>query len=64
MIVKILSADRRSSVGIGIIAPTVNTRVWNIQREEITEPVDGIHCPSVFAVSIESINGHDTRIKS
>lgn len=39
MIVKILSANPRSAVGIGIITPSINARVWNIQWEEITEPV-------------------------
>ena len=50
MIVKILSANLRSTVGIGIITPSINASVWNIQREKITD-------------SIQSMNGHNTTIK-
>ena len=63
MVVKILGADLRSTVGIGIITPSINARVWNIQREEITEPVDTVDRPSRFTVSIQSMNGHNTIIK-
>ena len=59
MIVKILGADLRSTVGIGIIAPTHNTCIRNIQREEVTEPVDIVHCPSFLTVSIESVDSHN-----
>ncbi len=52
MIIKVLSTDLRRTVGIGIIAPTKNTCVWNTQREEITEPVDAVHSPSLASVSI------------
>ena len=63
VIVKILSADPRSTVGIGIITPSINARIWNIQREKITEPVDTVYCPSRFTMSIQSMNGHNTTIK-
>ena len=49
-------------MGICIIAPAINTCVWNIQREEITELVDTIHNPSIFSVPMESVNGDNTTI--
>ena len=63
MIVKILSANPRSTVGIGIITPSINARVWNIQQEEITEPVYTVYHSSGFAMSIQPMNGHNTTIK-
>lgn len=62
MIVKILSADLRSIVGIGIVAPTDNTCIWNIQWQEVTEPVDLVYRPSLLTVSIESMDSHNTMI--
>lgn len=49
-------------MGIGIIAPTEDTCIWNIRWEEITEPVDTVHCPSLFSVSIESVYGYNTTV--
>ena len=62
MTIKILRADM-SSVGIGIIAPTIDTCVWNILRKKITKPVSTVHSPSIFSVSIESVDGYNTTIK-
>lgn len=45
-----LRADRRSTVSIGIIAPTIDTCIWNIQWKEITEPVDTVYSPSHFSI--------------
>ena len=66
MIIKKLSAGRRSAVGIGIVAPSNDTRIRNIRGEEITKPVnaDVLHRPSLLTVSIESVDCHDTRIPS
>ena len=50
-------------MGTGMIAPTENTSMWNIPWEEITEPVDTVYSPSVFSVSIESVDGYNTKIK-
>lgn len=48
---------------IGVIAPTINTCVWNIQWKEITEPVDTVHNPGFFPVSIKSMDCHNTVMK-
>ena len=50
-------------MGIGIIAPTIDSCVGNIQRKEITKPVDTVHSPGLFSVPIESVDGHNTTIK-
>ena len=64
MIIKVLIADLRSTMGIRGVAPTDNARIRNIRGEEITEPVDVVHRPSLLTVSIESVDGHNATIPS
>ena len=64
MVIEILNADRRSTVGVGIVAPGNNTCIRNIGREEVTEPVDIVHHPCLFTVSIEPVDGDSTIIPS
>lgn len=56
MIVEIL----RSAVGFGIIAPSENTSIWDVWWKQVAEPVDIICCPSLLAMSVESMDSHDT----
>lgn len=56
-----LRLDLRSLVVI--IAPAINSYIWNIQRKEIAEPVNAVCRPSLFTMSIESMNGHNTNMK-
>ena len=63
MIVEVLAADLGSTVGVGIVAPTKNTCIWNIRRKQVTEPVDIVRRPGILTVSVESVNCNNTMIK-
>lgn len=64
MIIKILSADLRITVCVGIVTPAHNARFRNIRREKVTKPVDIAHRPGVLTVSIEAVDGYNTVISS
>lgn len=50
-------------MGIGIIAPAENPRIFNIQWKKITKPVDSVHGPGILTMSVEPMHGHNTIIK-
>ncbi len=47
-------------MGIGIVTPSENARIWDVQWKEVTKPVDVICRPSLLPVSVESMDSHDT----
>src|SRR6266487_5745127 len=54
MVVEVLGAKIRSAVGICVIAPAENPNIWNVLREEISQPEDVVGCsPTLFAMSIQ-----------
>lgn len=62
MVVKILAADA-VAVSVRIVAPAEDTRIGNIVREEIAEPVDAVRGgPSFVLMSVQAMNGHNTSI--
>lgn len=60
MIVEILKADLRSTVGIGVVAPSINTCIWEVCWKEVAQPVNIVYSPSLLAMSVQSMNSHDT----
>ena len=62
MIIEILAADMRATVGVGIIPPTEDASIRDIVRKKITEPVDiVVCCPSLTPVTIKTVNCDDAR---
>jgi hypothetical protein len=64
MFVKVLNADLRTTVGIGIVAPTKNPRIFDIQRKKVTQPIDSVHGPALLTMAIEPVNGYNTVIEA
>lgn len=64
MIVEIMIKNSRSVAGVGIVAPSDNTCIWDVKRKKVAEPVNIICCrPSLLAVAIKAVNSHNTIIK-
>jgi hypothetical protein len=61
MIIEILAADARVTVGVGIVTPTEDSRIGDIVREEIAEPMDAIRGrPCLLSMAIQAMDGDDT----
>ena len=62
MIVKILAANARAVMGVGIITPAKYSGIREIVREEMAQPVDTIVCrPCSLAMTIETMDGNNTK---
>ena len=60
MIVDVLLVKMRSAMGVCIITPAEDSRVWEVCGKEITEPEDMVGCcPSFLSVSIEPVDSNN-----
>lgn len=61
MVVEVLAGDLGAGMGVGVVAPTEDAGVWDVLRQEITEPVDAVaRGPGLVAVAVEAMDGDDT----
>lgn len=51
-------------MGIGIVAPAEDACIRNVGWEEVMEPIDIVHSPSLLAVPIKPVNRHNTIINT
>lgn len=60
MVIDILRVDPRSAVGIGVVAPSDNACIGDFCWNEVAEPIYSVYCPSLLAMSVKSMDSHDT----
>ncbi len=59
MIIEILAADT-VAMSVRIVSPAEDARVWDIGREEVSEPVHVVRRrPGLVAVAVEAMDGND-----
>lgn len=64
MIVEILAADA-VSMCVCVVSPAQDACIWDVHRKEIVEPMNAVCCrPGLVAVSVQSVDSHDTEMKS
>jgi hypothetical protein len=50
-------------MGLGLISPAEDTRLWNVGRKKVSQPIDIILSrPAFFALAIEAMNGDDAMV--
>jgi len=60
MVVKVLAADARARVGVGIVAPAENAGAREVGGQEVAEPVDAIvRGPCLVSVAVEAMHSDD-----
>lgn len=60
MIIDVLLVKMRGAMGICIISPAENSRIWEVSRKKVTEPEDIVGCcPSFLSVSIEPVDSNN-----
>jgi len=61
MVIEVLATDSRVAISVRIVPPAEDSRVRDIVREEIAEPVSAIRGrPSCVLVSVQPMDGDDT----
>ena len=64
MIVEVLAANA-VSMSVRVVSPAKYARIRDIGWEEVMKPVNPVCCrPGLIAVSVQSMDGNDTEIKS
>lgn len=64
MVVEVLTANS-IAVGIRIVSPAEDSRMREVIREEISEPMFAVRGrPSLVLVSVEAVDCNNTRINS
>ena len=64
MVLEILTADA-IAICVWAVSPAQDARIWDVDLEEIVGLVDAVRCrEGLVAVSVQSMNGNDTEVKS
>lgn len=65
MVKQVLAAHLRPAVRVRVVAPAEYTRVWQVVREQVAQPVDAVACYSrLLTVSVEAVDRDDAGLVS
>lgn len=65
MVVEILPAHSVTGMGIRVVAPAENARLWEVFGEEVSKPVNAVfRRPCLFSVAIEPMQCDDAAVVS
>jgi hypothetical protein len=65
VVVEILPAHSVTGMGIRVVAPAENARLWEIFGEEVSEPVDAVfRRPCFLSVAVEAMQCDDAVVVS
>jgi hypothetical protein len=63
MVVDGLCLYQRGTMGFGLISPAEYSRLWNVGRKKVSQPIDVIFGrPALVAFSIEALNRDDALV--
>lgn len=65
MAVERLRAHSALRMGIRVVAPAENARLWEVFREEVSEPVDAVfRYPCFLSVAVEAMQCNNATVAS